>query len=255
MDWTSLIGPAVVAAVISGLVSSIGIWISARTARRIHTDKIAFDERQAERRASADLTLAERKITADIALAEKKLALDRALAAWKRQTELAEETLADFYQARDIFQAARSPGGFGDEGDTRQKEEWETENDTRTLNSYFRTAERLAAKSEFFAQLASRLYRFTALFGADASEPYKQLFQIRSEILVAVRMLITTHRQRADGSLPQDRKGWESIIGWPHTEFDPIAARVDSVVEAMEKICRSVRAYPESCVRGPNPAQ
>jgi hypothetical protein len=40
MNWTSLIGPAVVAAVISGLVSCIGIWISARTARRIHKEKL-----------------------------------------------------------------------------------------------------------------------------------------------------------------------------------------------------------------------
>jgi hypothetical protein len=145
VDWTSLIGPAVVAAAISGLVSVIGIVISVRTTRAIHTEKLAFDREQAERRASAE-----------IALAEKKLELDRALAAWKRRTEFAEEVLADFYKARDIINAARSPGFFSDEGETRQKALWETESDTRTLNSYFAIIERLTNNREFFVELLAR---------------------------------------------------------------------------------------------------
>ena len=100
--------------------------ISARTTRAIHTEKLAFDREQAERR-----------IDAEIALAEKKVDLDRAFEAWKRQTEFAEQIIADFYEARDIINAARMPGSFGDEGSTRQKEDWETENDTRRLNSYY----------------------------------------------------------------------------------------------------------------------
>ena len=43
MDWTSLIGPAVVAAVISGLVSTIGIVISTRATRAIHAEKLSAD--------------------------------------------------------------------------------------------------------------------------------------------------------------------------------------------------------------------
>jgi hypothetical protein len=108
------------------------------------------------------------------------------------------------------------------------------------LNSYFRTTERLIKKSEFFAQLAARLYRFTALFGPEAVKPYDEIFRIRGEIFIAVRMLITTHKQRADGSLPQDRKQWETTIGWPHTEFDPVATRVDGAVQVMEAICQPV---------------
>ena len=124
MDLTSLIGPAVVAAAISGLVSSIGIWISARTTRAIHAEKLAFDREQGERRTTAEIAQAERKLTADIALAEKKLAAEQALASWKRRTELAEEVLTDFYQARDIIHGARLPIGFGDEGNTKPREEW-----------------------------------------------------------------------------------------------------------------------------------
>jgi hypothetical protein len=101
--------------------------------------------------------------------------LDRALASWKRRTEFAEEVLADFYKARDIIEAARSPGGFADEGTTRKQQSWETEDDTRTLNAYFRTIERVSAHTDFFSQLFSRSHRFIALFGGDAGKPFDDL--------------------------------------------------------------------------------
>ena len=240
MDWTALIGPAVVAAVISGLVSAIGIWISARTARGIHAEKLSFDAEQAAKRSEAELALAERKIDADIALAEKKFALDRGLAAWRRRTEFAEEVLGDFYRARDIIQAARSPGGFSEEGGTRQKESWEKEEDTRLLNSYYRTIERLDREIDFFSQLIARRYRFIALFGHEAANPYSDLWRIRGEIIVAVRMLLQTHQNRELGSLPENRKAWETTMGWVHTESDPIEARLDQIIDEIERTCRPV---------------
>src|SRR5262249_32311273 len=89
----------------------------------------------------------------------------------KRKAELAEEVLGDFYEARDIITAARSPGGFGHEGVARPKAEWETEDDRRTLNAYFRTMERLRNKEEFFARFHARRYRFMAHFGTESGQP------------------------------------------------------------------------------------
>jgi hypothetical protein len=60
--------------------------------------------------------------------------------------------LADFYQAQRIIDEARSPGSMGNEGSTRPKVAGETEDEERTLNAYFVTAERLNNRSEFFAQ-------------------------------------------------------------------------------------------------------
>jgi hypothetical protein len=70
----------------------------------------------------------------------------------KRRLELAEEVLGDFYQAREVIQAVRSPASFGREGSTRQKAEWETENDTGNLNAYFAAIERLNNHSDFFCR-------------------------------------------------------------------------------------------------------
>lgn len=238
--FTTPTGIAVIAAGSSFVAGILGSLITTWTTRTTHRQRLAADERLATQKLASDERLAERKVSADIALAEKKLALDRAFAAWKRQTELAEQVLADFYEAREIIQAARSPGGFEGEGKTRQREPWENESDSRRLDSYFRTFERLNNKSEFFSQLHARRYRFLALFGADAAKPYDEFFKIRAEIIVAVRMLVTTDRQRDDGSLPNDRKTWETTIGWPHVTPDPIDARMASIVETIEKICRPI---------------
>ena len=70
MDLTSLIGPAVVAAVISGLVAGINLLINRATVRRMHVERLSFDREQAERRVTTEIALTERKMTADISLAE-----------------------------------------------------------------------------------------------------------------------------------------------------------------------------------------
>jgi hypothetical protein len=82
-------------------------------------------------RLDLDRELAERRASADIALAERKVSLDHALEAWKRRTEFAEAVLADFYQAKQIIEEARSPGVMGDEGSKRPKLPGETEEEAR----------------------------------------------------------------------------------------------------------------------------
>jgi hypothetical protein len=238
MDYTSLIGPAVVAGVISSVVVGIGILISARMIKAIHGERLAFDREQSERRVSAEIALAERQASAEIALAERKVALDRAHAVGQRRTEFAEQVLADFYQARDIIKVARSPGSFAHEGGTRPKADAETDRDTLTLNAYFAPTERLMNKGEFFAQLHARRYRFTALFGSDAAKPYDDLFTIRSVIISAVQMLIMTYPNRYQGSLDSDRSEWEGIIWEGRNAADTIPGTLDRVVEAIEKTCR-----------------
>jgi hypothetical protein len=155
----------------------------------------------------------------------------------KRKAELAEDVLADFYQARDIINAARSPGSWSYEGATRPKEDWETEDDARTLNAYYATIERLNNQREFFAQFHARRYRFIAHFGMEAGKPYDALHGIYSEIVVAVRMLIKTYHQRDLGSLPQNRRTWEASMGWA-PEDDKIPGRLDALIDTIEKICR-----------------
>jgi len=93
------------------------------------------------RRIKADEAIAERKFDFDKDLAERRFKYDRALHDRRRLTELAEEVLSDFYHAREIVHGARSRTTdgfhFGEEEITRKrnKQPWETEADTRLLNS------------------------------------------------------------------------------------------------------------------------
>ncbi len=57
MDWTSLIGPAVIAAVVSGIVAVIGFIVSTTTARTIHTEKLDFDRHLAQQKFEFDKDL------------------------------------------------------------------------------------------------------------------------------------------------------------------------------------------------------
>jgi hypothetical protein len=50
MDVSSVIGPAVVAAGVSGIISIVSSVMSMRAARRIHMEKLEFDRDLAERR-------------------------------------------------------------------------------------------------------------------------------------------------------------------------------------------------------------
>ena len=165
------------------------------------------------------------------------------LSTWRRETigkrraELAEAVLADFYEAHDIIAVARSPGGFEGEGKTRQREIRETEDVSRSLDSYFRTVERLNNKAEFFAGLHARRYRFRALFGTEAAAPFEDLFRIRGEIIIDARMLIMNHTAGDIGTLPQIRPAWLATIGWDPTN-DQITPRLDQLVQAMETVCR-----------------
>jgi hypothetical protein len=213
--WTTLIGPAVIAAVISGVVAVVGFFITTRAATAMHREKLAFDRQ-----------LAERRFEFDRDLAKQKFQYDRDLHDHKRRVELAEEVLSDFYQAHDIINTARSPGSFAHEGATRQKAEWESEDDTSTLNAYFATYERLRNKAEFFAQLHARRYRFMAHFGLEAAKPYDELHKIYNEIVIAVRMLVNTYRRRTEGLLPKNREAWERTIGWAPDEHDKIPDRL-----------------------------
>jgi len=90
MDWISLIGPALVAAGVSGAIAVVGSIVTTRTVRRLRADRLEFD-----------FALSAHKFNLDKALAEIRAAADRHdhdLSELKRTTELAERAIADFHQ-------------------------------------------------------------------------------------------------------------------------------------------------------------
>lgn len=141
----------------------------------------------------------------------------------KRKMELAEDVLADFYEARDIINHARSPAAFGGEGSTRPKREGEDDEDTRTRDAYYVAVERLFKRSEFFARLDARQYRFIAHFGKQAAAPYQQLREIRAAIIASAHTLIRMHKNPTP-SVQFNMKQWENTR-WASPDDDTTAMR------------------------------
>jgi hypothetical protein len=184
-------------------------------------------------------------VTATTAVVGVVIAL-RSLDRWhreavgKRRVELAEDVLAEFYEARDIIQAARSPLAYGGEGSTRKRFDDETEDQARSRDAFYAIAERLQAKSEFFAKFNSQRYRFRTYFGETSLKPYEEVRGVYNEIIVAVRMLITTSRRGEDRVDPKLTEKWEKIIWWGLPEEDAIAKRLDDAIVEIEKVCRPI---------------
>jgi hypothetical protein len=216
-----LVGPAVVAA----LVSLIGLALSIRTTRAIHRERLDTDRQ-----------LSDRRLQADVDLAERKFRLDRAMADWKRRTELAEQVLADFYKANDLFSSARSPFALAGEGASRKRDEHETESQASHRDAIYAPFERLQKNIDFFSDLHARRYRFRALFGSAAAEPFLAFVGAYNEIAIATSALLSNQ-----GPLNEElQTKYEVAIGWTIPEKDHVKQKLDKAVSDMEAICRPV---------------
>jgi len=226
MDYTSLIGPAVVAAVISGLVSGIGILISARTSRAIHGERLQFDRDQAQRR-----------VDAEIGLAEKKFTLDRQLSDHKRRIELAEAVLADFYRVEEIYRAARGP--FIPIADMLPKE---GVSDQLATDPDYAPLRRIQEHEQFLGSFRARKYEFAAVFGKEAAAPYDEVRKVHNEMVWAVEDVFRHKEIRGDGATPDQREFYKDrrrvIFSSQNGQNDQIAQKIATAVQDIEAICR-----------------
>ena len=158
------LGPAVVAAFVSAVVSGVGVFVNWATTIRMSKER--FD---------SEKTLAKQKQSDELQLAERKFGYERGLYDHQRRVELAEEVLAGFYQSADIVRQIRLPGGVSDEGAPRDRTENETLAQASKLDAYFVPMARIAQHSDFFSGLKSKRYRSRALLGQSIDEAFAAL--------------------------------------------------------------------------------
>lgn len=234
MDWGALVGPAVVAAVVSGVISVVGMFVSRATTVRLHSEKI-----------DADRALAERKVQADIDLAREKFEYDRRQGVFRRRFELAEQFLADVYHFRSMMRFVRSGVSFGAEGETRTAQGAESETVKRTRNSYFVPRERLHAESEFVAAMFARQTTCHAHFGADADKAFTLLHEAIHHVRVASSLLVewTDDHDQADRATMERlrRDIWQPTAA--RAGKDEIGDKIEEAVQIVERLCQPVLAW------------
>jgi len=164
----------------------------------------------------------------------------------RRQIELAEDTLALFYEARDVIADVRNPASYGyeHEGLTRGEHEADAEYEARKRASIVFT--RLAKHSGVLSRLHAMRYRFMAQIGTSEAQPFEDLRKIVVEIQTAATMLSRLWARehfRNNEAFEAHRamvEKFEAIFGWGLPEQDPILPKVDKTISAIEATCRKV---------------
>jgi hypothetical protein len=236
--FTTPTGIAVIAAGGSFIAGLVGAGISSWTIRATHRQRVAVDEKLAERKFNFDKDLAERKFAFDTKLAEQKLKHDRELHDHKRRVELAEELVAEFRQSRDVIKAIRSPMAYPDEGAGRPRHDNEEESEARQRDSYYVPLVRLKNNSAFLNGLLSKRYRAQALFGAEIDQAFRSVLEVMVSVQTAAQMLIGMAGPRHGRD-----EFWERCEGdiWGgFREDDPLTRKMDEAIAAIEAIGRPI---------------
>ena len=102
--------------------------------------------------------------------------------AGRKRMELAEEVLADVYEAIDVFRWVRSPLAYAGEMQWRPGREHEVEDIRGHRDTFYVPLKRLSDHAEFFSRLRARRYRVIATFGLEKASIYEELHKINVEI-------------------------------------------------------------------------
>lgn len=174
------------------------------------------------------------------------------LSAWqrehrgKRNIELAEETLALFYEAKDVIAWMRSPMGFTNETDSIKREERETSEEFEARKRASFIFVRYNQNKELFSKIHSFRYRFMAQIGKEKAKPFYDLDKIVKEIVSAARILIILWSEKLPNTEEEQEKQKEQIrkkeeLIWDtFSDNDPVNTKVDKLILDIEKVCQNV---------------
>lgn len=161
----------------------------------------------------------------------------------KKRIDMAEETLALFYEASDAIKDIRSPMGWSSETENTKCRENESEEQFKARKQASVKYERYKEHQELFHRLYSMRYRFMAQVGKEEAKPFTDLRKIVNKILHSAHMLTRLWSLRRN---PEDRKHWESVekqeaIFWDSMdENDPINPEVEKIISEIENTCRKI---------------
>lgn len=170
--------------------------------------------------------------------------------AWRREhvgtrrVELAEDTLALFYEASDVVRGIRNPGSFGTETAHIERAADETDEAYTARRNASIVFVRYDKNKELFNKIYAARYRFMAQFGKDKAVPFDELHRITVEIFAAARALARLWRRdnfRTDEQFRRhnDQINRHEAVFWEGSaEDDPINPRLDRVITQIEAICR-----------------
>ena len=114
----------------------------------------------------------------------------------KRKIELAEETLAAFFEIKDAIAFIRNPWSSGTEGSTRQRALHESEAESKLLDRGYIVFDRYESKKDIFVKFNTLKYKFMAVFGTESERIFQDTNKTLNSIFSSANMLATHYWQR-----------------------------------------------------------
>ncbi|WP_446810763.1 hypothetical protein ACH50O_04075 [Methylomonas sp. 2BW1-5-20] len=166
--------------------------------------------------------------------------------AGKRRIELAEDTLALFYEAVDVINWMRHPMAFAAETESIERGKHESEGDYQARKNASVVFVRYQQHQELFNKIHSMRYRFMAQIGKDKAKPFEDLRDIENEIKAAARILARLWSREQFVTPEQwenhqkQIQNYEAVFWSGIEEEDPITPKLNSVIEKIETTCQAV---------------
>ncbi|MGF0540737.1 hypothetical protein ACQQ2Q_22325 [Agrobacterium sp. ES01] len=164
----------------------------------------------------------------------------KGLTAWRtemvgrRRMELAEEVLADFYEARDVLRWVRSPMAYSHESETRPGRDVDPEDLRGHRDTFYVPLKRLSDNAEFFSRIRARRYRVIAAFGVEAAKPYDVIHEINNRIAVSARMLMQLDPRNTNDRNVSRQERLEADVWEGLEENDQIGNRINETLKTVE---------------------
>jgi len=164
----------------------------------------------------------------------------------KRQIELAEETLALFYEAKDAIANIRDPVSWVSEEDNIERGENESNKDYDARKRANIVYSRYNEHQELFNKIHSMRYRFMAQIGIDESVPFDELRRLVNRIFSSARRLARLwardhfRTDEAHEKHCEDIQKHEAVFWDGMSEDDPINSKLEKTIKKMESTCSKV---------------
>ena len=162
---------------------------------------------------------------------------------FKREYELAEETLSALYDAKERIDIIRSPIGMVSEGSSRKPNPNETEEEKQIQNRIFIARERYNNNIEPFTKLQSLRHRFVVVFGKEFDNDFKSIFNIISQIFYASYVIYgqrknfhTLNPAQIDVEVERMKK-YEAILWCDFDKEDETKKEINRIINSIESVC------------------
>ncbi|MVE08576.1 hypothetical protein D6U81_18960 [Vibrio cholerae] len=167
----------------------------------------------------------------------------------KRRIELAEETLATFFEIKDAIAFIRSPFASVGEGESRVVGEREKPEETELLNRGHIVFERYEKKREVFIKFETLKYKFMATYGEDSEAIFKDTNKAVNSIFSSARLLATRYWQRQGRAQMSDDEFEKHLEGmqkhedvfWDTWEDDDVIRKqLQSIQDRLDGVCSGI---------------